>query len=246
MGKRLPPGIYVSIDDHAWRNYVERAPLNSRAWVVQERVLARRTVHFACDQMWWSCKTLPTSCEQMPTGAYFSKDINSLTSALMLSSSTNKSVGWHSTWVEVVRKYTSAEITYASDRSIAIDGIAEAVARVYAIPADHYLAGIWRQHIVASFLWFALAWRTSGPTDCSRASDTPTWSWLSVNFPVVIEHESPRVLAKIQLVKIVDAYTQPVGSPFEPVCGGQVTLRGPLVSIHRSTDQKDIGETKLL
>ncbi|KAI1660233.1 HET-domain-containing protein [Daldinia decipiens] len=38
-----------------WENEVERAPLNKRGWVVQERFLTTRTIHFAKSQIFWEC-----------------------------------------------------------------------------------------------------------------------------------------------------------------------------------------------
>ena len=45
--------ICTSIDD--FNNDVEEAQLNTRAWVMQERVLSRRTIHFSNNQIYWEC-----------------------------------------------------------------------------------------------------------------------------------------------------------------------------------------------
>ena len=45
--------ICTSIDD--FNNDVEEAQLNTRAWVMQERVLSRRTIHFSNNQTYWEC-----------------------------------------------------------------------------------------------------------------------------------------------------------------------------------------------
>lgn len=34
---------------------VDRAQLNKRAWVMQERFLSRRTIHFGANQVYWEC-----------------------------------------------------------------------------------------------------------------------------------------------------------------------------------------------
>jgi hypothetical protein len=44
---------HVDIDD--FNSHVEEAPLNTRAWVMQERVLSRRTIHFSDKQIYWEC-----------------------------------------------------------------------------------------------------------------------------------------------------------------------------------------------
>ena len=44
---------HIDIDD--FDDHVEKAPLNTRAWVIQERVLSQRTIHFSDKQMYLEC-----------------------------------------------------------------------------------------------------------------------------------------------------------------------------------------------
>jgi hypothetical protein len=50
-GKR----VYICGDIDDFGNDVEKAGLNTRAWVMQERVLSRRTIHFTTNQIYWEC-----------------------------------------------------------------------------------------------------------------------------------------------------------------------------------------------
>jgi hypothetical protein len=43
------------VDIHTWRNGVDYAPLGTRAWAIQERVLSVRTLHFGDTQLYWEC-----------------------------------------------------------------------------------------------------------------------------------------------------------------------------------------------
>lgn len=45
--------VCEAIDD--FDRHVSEAELNKRGWVYQERALARRTIHFAKEQMYWEC-----------------------------------------------------------------------------------------------------------------------------------------------------------------------------------------------
>ena len=45
--------VCAHMDDY--ENDVEQAELNKRAWVLQERVLSRRTLHFSANQTYWEC-----------------------------------------------------------------------------------------------------------------------------------------------------------------------------------------------
>jgi hypothetical protein len=50
-------GNQVCISTHMddFEKDVEQAELNKRAWVMQERVLAKRTIHFTANQTYWEC-----------------------------------------------------------------------------------------------------------------------------------------------------------------------------------------------
>lgn len=47
--------VYVCAHMDDFENDVEQAELNKRAWVMQERVLAKRTIHFSANQTYWEC-----------------------------------------------------------------------------------------------------------------------------------------------------------------------------------------------
>jgi hypothetical protein len=50
---KVPYYLCDAMDDFS--NDVDRSDLNSRAWVLQERALSRRTIHFAQSQIYWEC-----------------------------------------------------------------------------------------------------------------------------------------------------------------------------------------------
>jgi hypothetical protein len=51
LGQRF----YVCTDVDNFNKDVEKARLNTRAWVMQERVLSRRTIHFSANQIYFEC-----------------------------------------------------------------------------------------------------------------------------------------------------------------------------------------------
>lgn len=48
-------GLYAIAGSRFWQTEVESGPLNGRAWVLKERVLAPRTLHFGRRQLFWEC-----------------------------------------------------------------------------------------------------------------------------------------------------------------------------------------------
>ena len=47
--------VYVCDNMHNYSKDMDESPLNKRAWVLQERVLSRRTIHFSAKQTYWEC-----------------------------------------------------------------------------------------------------------------------------------------------------------------------------------------------
>lgn len=56
-----PAGNYACGTEELWAEAVERQPLNSRAWVCQERHLSTQIMHFSNDQLFWECHENSTS-----------------------------------------------------------------------------------------------------------------------------------------------------------------------------------------
>jgi len=54
----------ISNDTCDLENEIENAVLNHRGWVLQERALSRRTIHFGAEHTWWECGSA-IHCENM-------------------------------------------------------------------------------------------------------------------------------------------------------------------------------------
>lgn len=53
--------------DDFWCNSLLDAPLHQRGWVLQERLLSPRTIHFGQEQIFWECRC-ELACEAYPNG----------------------------------------------------------------------------------------------------------------------------------------------------------------------------------
>src|SRR6266542_1322775 len=56
LSELLPAWIYIRRDDLSdFRRGVDRVILNTRGWVLQERLLSRRILHFGAEMIYWEC-----------------------------------------------------------------------------------------------------------------------------------------------------------------------------------------------
>lgn len=92
---------------------ITRSPLAQRAWSLQERLLAKRTIFFTASQMFWECAHA-FHCESLPHGELKRyKDVGGF----------NNFNSW-TEWPLLVRYYSRGKLTYHEDRAVAIAGIA--------------------------------------------------------------------------------------------------------------------------
>jgi hypothetical protein len=82
-------------------------------------------------------------------------------------------------WYQVVAEYSGRNLTYATDRLLAVSSLAHEMGRIL---DDAYVAGLWRQDLVRGLLWATLRhmnhdYRRAHPPMLYVA---PSWSWASV------------------------------------------------------------------
>jgi hypothetical protein len=224
----LQPGEYLCVDETAWQRRIEDGPLNKRAWVLQERLLAPRTIHFAYDQIWWSCLSGENCCEAFPTGTLTTSWIASPSIAALLKTSKEDLISCNEAWLTIVKAYTKLDLTYGSDKLIALAGIAEVANRAMKLPKTDYLAGIWRSDLLVDLLW-RMANAGSRRATTYRA---PSWSWASTDGEVYFHSTQKRERARENLTaRLVEAHTSPLDHPLGSVYDGRLKISGPLVKI---------------
>lgn len=112
--------------------------LADRGWVLQERILSQRIIHFAKDEVYWECNAWEVS-EAWPD----------LIGALALQ--TRPSIAlvhgrgfWenHSRWLQVVEDYSARRFTYEKDKLPALSGLAREREGPRNVPNSGYVAGL--------------------------------------------------------------------------------------------------------
>lgn len=143
--------VYSASLDGLWGKYINRATLNRRAWVLQERLLSPRTLHFA-PQLFWECRRLQaceTYPEGMPSRDDLSEELDGSESPMSLKNWYEECKGTEF-WVDVIRSYGRCSITMASDRLVAIAGLAQSLQPLL---NDEYLAGLWKADLPYNLVW---------------------------------------------------------------------------------------------
>jgi len=114
--------------------------LASRAWALQERLLAPRTLQFSKTDMLWECHE-KDACSLFP---------DRLPQSLCTHHTYRDRKSLASIWHLLVNLYSAAKLTRYSDKLVALSGLAHAV---QSETGDEYVAGMWRKDLEVQLLW---------------------------------------------------------------------------------------------
>jgi len=238
---------------------IGQEPLNRRAWVLQERLLSPRTLHFTSTEVVWQCLE-DMGCEAMPdqrhlettdyeSGAVQRGDYPAMKSAMAVlrdqqygsrASAVFESarVTMYKGWDQMIRHYSDCGLTMQSDKLVAISGM---VGLLETLTGDECLAGLWRGNMPGCLLW-TVRWQDDDTganrvdlvnNKCPKQVEwrAPSWSWASLNLPV----ESPQTLGvytdrrTAEQATVIEATVQ--RKPNGSLKDAKLVLRGPLVQI---------------
>lgn len=243
----IPVYIRPRIEWYCFADIV--GPLTHRAWVLQERLLTARTLHFGGQQMMWQCKTKtlaegfrdtdPVPEGQVPgtdndfPGPEITDSKDDSPKAILGEALPKSKASYHDVddiyekWYRVVGEYGILKLTKHTDRLPAIAGIAR---QVQLRTDDVYLAGLWKSDIPRGLHWW-YGGQLSVPVRPS-VPQAPSWSWaalsLAVDYPISADShlsstKSTPYEHEVSLVSFDPCLTEHgcLGSP-----SGSITLRG--------------------
>ncbi|KAF5973648.1 hypothetical protein FBULB1_8221 [Fusarium bulbicola] len=144
---------YVSIQPQGplWEMSIQNAPLLTRGWGTQERVLSKRILHFGASCLLWECrecKTTEANPESSDPTIYGYRNEEFIKVFQNLESQQEDEL--IALWYHFVDSYSGTNFSLYRDRLPALSGIAARIQRRF--PQD-YIAGIWQSAIPQGLLW---------------------------------------------------------------------------------------------
>ncbi|KAK0616661.1 heterokaryon incompatibility protein-domain-containing protein [Immersiella caudata] len=205
--RAFPADTYLCASHDKWTS-VDELPLNRRGWVMQERLLSNRTLHFTSTEIFWQCRSQLSSesvSDLFSTG-FYPEDEGTISGHMDLRGVLEEIQlhGAHASclqrfaaaWSRVVRRYSGCGLSYDSDKLVALCGI---VGEAEKVVGDECVAGHWKQQLPSSLCWMVfpqlpvpfsekmpLPHRNQAAGERKRAQEwrAPTWSWASMNCSV--------------------------------------------------------------
>lgn len=208
--------------------YPVHDPLDSRAWALQERLLARRYLAFGTYDISWTCMdSLACECEWWRVATIWrqtiwSQEFRSIKSYLKAISDDELRDCWRQ---KILDEYFWRELSHQSDTLFALSAIASMFATKLGVG---YLAGLWREDLPFGLLWIN---QRPGLGYINDPPSNPSWSWASL--PLHGFSMSPWSSRGGEfLTKVLEASTRPsTVNQFGSVSGGFIKLLGELWNI---------------
>ena len=178
--EKQPDRLFYIESEHDLDEQITRKPLNRRGWVVQERLLAPRILHFGKTQLFWECAELHAS-ESFPSGVSHLNSWPNLTARLQSyeqggkdDDEKPKASKLRFGWQKFIAMYSASDLSVSADKLVAISGVAKVFGTVF---RDEYCAGLWKSDFNQH-----LAWRIVDAEGVRPSSyRAPSWSWASVD-----------------------------------------------------------------
>ncbi|EXJ66666.1 uncharacterized protein A1O5_10337 [Cladophialophora psammophila CBS 110553] len=206
---------------------LDHFPLFKRAWCMQERLLARRLVHFLPDELYYECQvTHEGECGAVP-GREFSSHCSAFRSLLLTESlKGTKTFHFGQMWAQIIEEYSTLRLTYDKDILPALSGLARSMGH---LSPGKYICGIWEKDISYQLGWSRkLSTPEAAATEREHAYPQPTFSWTNSLGAVEFDADNRGVYSPLcdMLEPRCDLAS---ADPYGRIVNASVCLRGPIV-----------------
>ncbi|KAK2925309.1 hypothetical protein FoTM2_015589 [Fusarium oxysporum f. sp. vasinfectum] len=223
-------------DDFAWAE--SDCPLNTRAWVFQERLLSLRTLHFSSDRITWECCQGHIITEYDPGGTTLTAAGSSFYDAPFFNFSIRKDGNLFHYYSDLVMPYTERDLSHPDeDKLVAFAAVARKCTSWF---GGEYCAGIYRNTMPWGLLWETSWVRKKG--NRSLLYRAPSWSWASVDHRITMDLIG-NLRTTMAEVKDISIQLVDPKNTFGQVTSASLALTGPLVAsealVHKSAEEPE-------
>lgn len=197
------PGGAIRLHPHqlsyALSDEIEASCWSERGWTLQEKLNSSRVIYVGENGISTQCREerrtylrdgQDISCMEAPSlGPRF---IFAPDASRLLFSDLSLIRRIRKLWHDILSEYIDRQLTFESDRLVAIAGVAERFGKLFRAhrPDTEYVAGLWKDDLCNGLCW------KQGHRDFDRArfkvinigpksTSWPSWSWCSMNRPVI-------------------------------------------------------------
>ncbi|OQO00165.1 hypothetical protein B0A48_13952 [Cryoendolithus antarcticus] len=173
-----PATIWDLSDAAVINSTVSSEHLFTRGWVLQERLLSKRVLHFGTEELFWQCADREHLCESRPGVCDEAHIVPGMLEVQRLRSMDEDKV--QKLWDRVLYAYSSARLTKPrKDKLMAVRGLAN---RLAAARATEYAYGLFWSDLPAALCWQV---HPGSPRSADRfVRRAPSWSWASIDGPI--------------------------------------------------------------
>lgn len=193
-------------------------PLHSRAWTLQERLLSRRVLGFASNQMYWECRGHKLQKES----GYRSTPPGHLKLLRPFKVDEDLMRLWHG----LVEEYSGRNLSDPRDKLVALEGLVE---RFAATSADTCVAGLWKRHLLDDLMWRPYP---GGSYSHPAVYLSPSWSWASIDGQVWYHEQKEWRNMSHALVEEINVEWRP------EIKSGFITVQGSLLDLGVPIDRQ--------
>ncbi|PMD40930.1 HET-domain-containing protein, partial [Hyaloscypha variabilis F] len=143
--------IYASIKPKTLAEEVSDSRLYTRGWVLQERVLSPRYLHFGREQWFWQCRE-STAAESDGIAVVINSPVNAFGADLgMVQAMRGSSDEFSFWWARIVETYTQLDFSYVNDR---FDGLRGLMDKLKKETGRQHAWGSWTESLHLQLMWY--------------------------------------------------------------------------------------------
>ena len=227
--------MYLGISDEDAAERMFHGPLNARAWVLQEHLFARRTVHFAADQIYWECDKFLMGQDrsnpretlelEIPTRALLCCILGDFLGPIrmphLVKVPPQERFGrsaYYSWWANAIRYFSKCGLTKSNDKLPALLSLSTELGK---LTGDEYHEGHWHWLAGTPLFISSLLWHADNGAYLKKPPQfrAPSWSWAALDGPLdfadMLAHNLVHIFhpenTDLQVLKV--PFFQPIGLP---------------------------------